>query len=112
MVANFEIFLISPGFLLNFRKITKFERVTSKSLRVMDKNFWGVPKDPLGLNRIKQTLPGVTKYLRESDTRLGNVVLENIYHNVLHVLRAGGQTLRKIEIHEHFLDVKTLYSVT
>ena len=31
------------------------------------------------------------------------MVLENIYHNPLHVLRAGGQTLRNIEIHKHFL---------
>ena len=27
------------------------------------------------------------------------MVLENVYHNLLHILRAGGQTFRKIEIH-------------
>ena len=38
------------------------------------------------------------------------MVLENVYNNPLHVLRAGGQTLRKIEIHKHFLNIKTYYS--
>ena len=37
--ANLENFFISPGFVLNFRKVAKFERVSSKVLRVMDKNI-------------------------------------------------------------------------
>ena len=54
MVANFEKILISPGFLLNFRKVTKFQRVSSKALRVMEKKLiGGVPKDPPGPNRVK-----------------------------------------------------------
>ena len=40
------------------------------------------------------------------------MIFENNYHNPLHVLRAGGQTLGKIEIHLHFLNIKTLYSLT
>ena len=46
MVANFNKFLISPGFMLNFRKVTKFQRVISKALRVMAKKLRGFPKDP------------------------------------------------------------------
>ena len=46
MFANFEKLLISPGFLLNFRKVTKFQIVSSKALRVMEKKPRGVPKDP------------------------------------------------------------------
>ena len=53
MAANFENFLISPDFPINFRKVTKFQRIISKALRVMSKNLWGgVPKDPPGLNRV------------------------------------------------------------
>ena len=37
MVANFEKFLISSGIILNFRKVTKFQRVSSKALKVMEK---------------------------------------------------------------------------
>ena len=50
MAANFENFLISPDFPINFRKVTKFQRIISKALRVMDKNLWGV-----GLNRVKSS---------------------------------------------------------
>ena len=39
IVANFEKFLISPGFLLNFRKVTKFQRISPKALRVMEKKL-------------------------------------------------------------------------
>ena len=53
MFANFEKFLISPRFLLNFRKVTKFQRVSSKALRVMEKKPRGIPKDPPGPNRVK-----------------------------------------------------------
>ena len=54
MAANFENFLISPDFPINFRKVTKFQRIISKALRVMDKNLCGeVPKDLHGLNRVK-----------------------------------------------------------
>ena len=49
MATNFENFLISPDFPINFRKS---HRIISKALRVMDKNLWGVPKDPPGLNRV------------------------------------------------------------
>ena len=35
MVTNFENNLISPGYLLNFMKVTKFERVIAKALRVI-----------------------------------------------------------------------------
>ena len=52
MAANFENFLISPDFPINFRKVTKFQRIISNALRVMDKNLWGVPKDPPGMNRV------------------------------------------------------------
>ena len=37
MVVNFETFLISPRFLLNFRKITKFQRFSSKALKFIEK---------------------------------------------------------------------------
>ena len=37
MVASSEKYLISPGFQLNFRKVTMFERAISKALRVMAK---------------------------------------------------------------------------
>ena len=53
MAANFENLFISPGFPLNFRKVTEFQRNTSKSPRVMDKNLLGVPKNLSGLNRVK-----------------------------------------------------------
>ena len=39
MFANFEQFLISPGFILNFRKVTKSQRISSKALRVMVKKL-------------------------------------------------------------------------
>ena len=55
MVANFEKCLISPGFILNSKK-SKFQRVSSKPLRVMEKKLkegGGVPKDPPGPNRVK-----------------------------------------------------------
>ena len=42
MVANFEKILISPGFLLNFRKVTKFQTLSSKALRVMEKKLRGL----------------------------------------------------------------------
>ena len=42
MVANFEKFLTSPDFLLNFRKVTKFQRVSSKARRVMEKKLRGL----------------------------------------------------------------------
>ena len=52
MAENFENFLISPDFPI-LGKVTKFQRIISNALRVMDKNLWGVPKDPPGLNRVK-----------------------------------------------------------
>ena len=54
MVANFEKFLISPGFLLNFRKVAKFQRVSSKALRVMEEKLRGSLKTPPGSNRVKK----------------------------------------------------------
>ena len=39
--ANFEKNFILPGFLLNFRKVAKFQNFNSKVLRVIDKNLWG-----------------------------------------------------------------------
>ena len=53
MAANFENFKISPDFPINFGEVTKFQRIISKTLRVMDRNLWGVPKEPPGLNRAK-----------------------------------------------------------
>ena len=53
MAANFENFKISLDFPINFREGTKFQRIISKALRVMDRNFWGEGKDPHGLNRVK-----------------------------------------------------------
>ena len=53
IVANFEKFLIPLGFLLNFRKVTKFQRVSSKALRVTEEKLRGVPKDSSGPNRVK-----------------------------------------------------------
>ena len=52
MVANFEKLLISLSFLLNFRKLTKFERVILKALRIMEENCGGSLKTP-GPNRVK-----------------------------------------------------------
>ena len=49
VIANFEKNLISPGFILSFRKNAKSQRPCSKALGGMDKNFFfggGVPKDP------------------------------------------------------------------
>ena len=43
-------------------KVTKFQRIISKALRVIDKNLRGVP--PPGLNRVKALL--VSKYLMTS----------------------------------------------
>ena len=56
MVATFENLKISPGFLLNFRKVTKFQRASSKALRVMEKKLKGVPKYPPEPNRVKEIL--------------------------------------------------------
>ena len=39
--------LISPSFMLNFRKVTKFHSNGSKSPRVMDKNLWEVPDEEI-----------------------------------------------------------------
>ena len=39
--------------MLNFRKVTKFQRVNSKALRALDKNLTEVPKESPGLNRVK-----------------------------------------------------------
>ena len=55
MAAKFEKLLISPDFPINFRKVTKFHRIISNALKVIDKNLWGVPKDPPGLNRVKES---------------------------------------------------------
>ena len=56
MAANFENFKISLDFPINFRKVTKFQRIISKALRVIDRNLWRVPKDPPpGLSRVKTT---------------------------------------------------------
>ena len=50
MAAKFEKSLISLDFPINVRKS---QRIISNALKVMDKNLWGVPKDPPGLNRVK-----------------------------------------------------------
>ena len=39
VVANFEKYLISSGSVLHFRKVAKFQRVSSKALRGMGKNL-------------------------------------------------------------------------
>ena len=39
MVANFEKIKNSPSFILNFRKSTKFQKVSYKALRVMDEDL-------------------------------------------------------------------------
>ena len=42
MAANLKKNFISPGFPINFRrKVTKFQRMIPKPLKVMDKNLWG-----------------------------------------------------------------------
>ena len=47
VVANFEIFSIRPDFILHFRKVAKFQRFSSKAVRVIDKNLeWGSQKTP------------------------------------------------------------------
>ena len=53
MAAKFENLLISPGFPIDFRKSHRISKNYLKALRVMNKNLWGVPKDPPGLNRLK-----------------------------------------------------------
>ena len=53
MAAKFENFSISPEFPIILRKVTKFQRIISEALRVIDKNLLGVLKDPMaktGLN--------------------------------------------------------------
>ena len=58
MVANFEKLLISPGLVLNFRKI-KFQSVSSKALRVMKKKLREVfspPPPPPEPNRVKNPI--------------------------------------------------------
>ena len=50
---NFKFYLASQEIL---GKVTEFQRIISKALRVMDKNLWGVPKDPLGLNTPDNTV--------------------------------------------------------
>ena len=54
MAAKFEKFLISPAFPINFRKLTEFQRIIPKALKVMDKNLWGWESP--GLNRVKVML--------------------------------------------------------
>ena len=51
MAAKFDIFKKLVDFPINFRKVTKFQRIISKALRVMD--LYGVPEDPPVLNRVK-----------------------------------------------------------
>ena len=48
-VANFEMFIVSFGFILNLGKVDEFERISSNAPRGMDKNLWGS-----GLNRVNE----------------------------------------------------------
>ena len=53
-VANLEKLLISPDFLLDLGEVTKFERVSSKALRVMDrKALEGIFSSLTSSNRVK-----------------------------------------------------------
>ena len=47
MFANFEKFLISPGFLLNFRQGHQISKIKLKSSEIYGEKTEGVPKDPL-----------------------------------------------------------------
>ena len=54
MAANFEIFLISPDFPINFRKSHKVSKNYLKSSESYgQKTFGGSLKTPPGLNRVK-----------------------------------------------------------
>ena len=53
MASKFEKFFNSPCFPINIRKVPEFQRIISKALRVIDKNLWGVLKEPPGLNRVE-----------------------------------------------------------
>ena len=55
-VANFEKFLISPRFLLNLGKVTRFQRVISKALRVMEKKRM-LPLERIGLKVAQKKVP-------------------------------------------------------
>ena len=51
--CQFRKFFIPLDFPLNFRKSHRCQKFSSKALKVMDKNLWGVSEDPPGLNRVK-----------------------------------------------------------
>ena len=53
MFANFEKFLISPGFLLNFRKSHQISKIKLKNSESYGEKTEGVRKDPPGPNRVK-----------------------------------------------------------
>ena len=35
----------------------------------MDKNLWGIPKDPVGLNRVKEKVTGYFKIVQSTEKR-------------------------------------------
>ena len=54
MAADFEIFLISPDFPINYEKSNQISKNYLKSSESYgQKPLEGVPKDPPGLNRVK-----------------------------------------------------------
>ena len=52
MTANFENFLISPDFPINFRKSYQISKNYLKRPESYGQKPLGVPKDPPGLNRV------------------------------------------------------------
>ena len=55
MVANFEKFLILPGFILNFGKCYQISKNYLKCSESHGQKPLGVLKDPLGLNRVNSS---------------------------------------------------------
>ena len=78
MVANFGSFLISPGFLLNFRKSHQSSNSQLKSSASHgEKKIEGVPKDPPGPNRVK----GVTINMGTKNKRYYLLVFLSLCRN-------------------------------
>ena len=84
MIVNFEKLQTSPGFRLKFRKATKFQRISSKSLTVMEKIFepLKIPKDPPGLNRVnvENATSGRIFLTKRRGTKINKGIKQRLHH--------------------------------
>ena len=75
LASNSEIFYFSPNFVLNFRKVTKFGEIDSRTKKLQAKTNWGWKHPPppvlIGLIDRQSQLPPVYMVILIESNRSG-----------------------------------------